>query len=216
MEKRQRQLLKEKLRTLQFELQAKEIVERSIGDVWPLLFQHLLEQGVAFNLVYLARVEAAIHPYVVQAVSTSPLAVFPFPVTAVAPGKPFIHDELYERFPPAYPLRYMPDLEGQAVTGRETSAQILRQAGDWLGITDQPVYFLYNRFYPVITMRFEDLLRHAEMLMDGTDLPEDCCIMPTDFSWLIFRSLEEEWRWGNAPAPGARGTDYLDQVPCCN
>lgn len=57
----------------------------------------------------------------------------------------------------------------------------------------EEVYFFYTRFPPVLRLPFSSvgLLKEDEIMT-----PEDLCIMPIDSSWLIFRSLENEWTWG--------------------
>jgi hypothetical protein len=96
-------------------------------------------------------------------------------------------------FPSSLLLRYMPALTTH-VAWETDSALMLSQAAKTLTIpSEEEVYFFYTRFTPVLRLPFSSigLLREEEIMN-----PEDLCIMALDGSWLIFRSLENEWTWG--------------------
>ncbi len=63
-----------------------------------------------------------------------------------------------------------------------------------LNLSNQPIYLFFVRMSPVIKMDLFDLA----LIASNDILPdhEDMAIMAIDGSWLIFKSLEQEWVFG--------------------
>ncbi|MDP3129310.1 MAG: hypothetical protein Q8M81_12505 [Sediminibacterium sp.] len=106
----------------------------------------------------------------------------------------YVHDGVTEHFPGHHPLRYEPKLPFTPGLSNASDPEILTAAFQQLGLTDGEVYFFCMRLSPVLLLRFSDLVLLAGKGL--LDLPEDICIAATDYSWLIFRSLEGEWQYG--------------------
>ena len=106
----------------------------------------------------------------------------------------YVHEGVMAAFRGTHPLRYQPNLASRATTANADDQKILTEAAQQLGITDDYVYLFFIRLSPVIQLPFTDL---AALTVKGLfEVPEDICIAPSDFSWLIFRSLEGEWQYG--------------------
>lgn len=108
-----------------------------------------------------------------------------------------VHTKLFARYPGTLPLRYLPNLTPYTPVKEANQQQILAELKTRLGLTHDPnVLIFYTRFTPVISTAYD-------RLTDGADedwmLPmEDLCVAAEDLSWLIFRSMEDEWRYGFA------------------
>ncbi|HEY1019360.1 MAG TPA: hypothetical protein VGE25_10195 [Sediminibacterium sp.] len=106
----------------------------------------------------------------------------------------YVHDGITEHFAGHHPLRYEPKLDFTPGVTEAPDTEILTAAFQQLALSDEQVYFFCMRLSPVLLLRFSDLVQLAGKGL--LDLPEDICIAATDYSWLIFRSLEGEWQYG--------------------
>lgn len=185
--------LEQKRRYLQKKIQVKEDVTRLI-EPWIEVYKKILQHGLDCRIEYLQCIdEEAMEPWI-DALRNGPLAGLNFNAEAVLrKGKKCIQQQLEENFPGIYPLRYMPELTYRINFPETTARVILQNAMKSLGVVDEPVYIFFNRFSPVIKMNIADV---PEITLHLTDLQEDLCIMAESGQWLIFRSLEDEWRWG--------------------
>lgn len=179
--------------TLQNQLKIKEQVSVYIVP-WLPSYRLILDHNVSAQIEYLNCVSSSVHDLWKDALKQEPLSSFEFSPEHIKKDMYlYIHEKLAEKFPGIYPLRYMPDLPYKINYHESSPEVILPKAMRSLGISNQPVYFFHNRFSPVLRMMSNDVVELSTLLME---IPEDTCILSTDFSWLIFRSLENEWRWG--------------------
>lgn len=193
MNDRQLENLSAKRSTLQNQLKIKEQVSVYLAP-WLPSYQYILEHNLSCQIEYLNCVSSSVYDFWKDALHQEPLAAFNFSPDHIRKDMYlYIHEKLAEKFPGIYPLRYMPDLPYKINYHESNPEVILPKAMRSLGISNQPVYFFYNRFSPVLRMMSNDVVELSALLME---IPEDTCILATDFSWLIFRSLENEWRWG--------------------
>ncbi|MEG0915866.1 MAG: hypothetical protein RSF68_02510 [Myroides sp.] len=102
-------------------------------------------------------------------------------------------ETLLNAFPSVNYLRYVPDLK---IMGRGTEISALIQPLlDSYEMERLSVYFCWLK-YPVILEM--DILEFAE-LVNGEILGfwhGDLVVFPTDFTWLLTYSVEDEWRFG--------------------
>ena len=109
-------------------------------------------------------------------------------------------DKLYDRYPSINHLRYVPSLPKFADYGAASSEKIrdgLQKAAASLGLSNQRVFLSHLRYAPVIEVSLFDILEHDHKglfnLWHG-----DAVIFPSDLSWLMAFTLEEEWYAGKA------------------
>jgi len=98
-------------------------------------------------------------------------------------------DQLFKLYPTANALRYVPSLP------KMDAGATLKDAVDFLGLDNQPVYVYYLRYAPVLQLQLYRLLSaNAGDLFNRQQ--GDVVIFPTDLSWLIAYALETEWYAG--------------------
>ena len=128
-----------------------------------------------------------------NAIDNPPLSAFSIPNNAIKVCDQSLHQKMMDMFPGYLPLRYMPCLPYH-IHQQQNIANVLPGAIKSLGINEnEEVYLFFTRYQPVLRLSLSDILKINE-----EDLPwsEDLCLMSKDMKWLIFRSLEDEWRWG--------------------
>lgn len=185
--------LQEKKYCLQRSLQVKEQISRRI-EPWIDTYHKILEHGLDCKVEYLHCIDEETMEHWIEALGSGPIAAFNFDIsTVLRKGRECIQQRLEEKFPGIYPLRYMPELAFRINFPESTPGVIVQKAMNSLGVMNEPVYIFFNRFSPVIKMNSSDV---PEIITHLTDLPEDLCILAESEQWLIFRSLEDEWRWG--------------------
>lgn len=164
---------------------------------WLPVFNAVCELKKRWSFEYFECVNASDLPFWETALQQVPAAV-DIPLSAIkTPAVYSIHNQMQELYPSSLSMRYMPALPFHEAFKRDT-AYMLARAADNLAITgNDEVYLFYTRFSPVLRLPFSSigLLKEEEIMT-----PEDLCIMPIDGSWLIFRSLENEWVWGHKNA----------------
>lgn len=128
-----------------------------------------------------------------NAIDNPPLSAYSIPADAIKVCDQSLHQKMMDVFPGYLPLRYMPCLPFH-IHQQQNLAKVLPGAMKSLGIIEnEDVYLLFTRYQPVLRLSLADILQ-----IDNDDFPwsEDLCIMSKKLEWLIFRSLEDEWRWG--------------------
>lgn len=128
-----------------------------------------------------------------NAVDNPPLSAFSIPADAIKVCDQSLHQKMMDVFPGYLPLRYMPCLPFH-IHQQKNLTKVLPGAMKSLGINEnEEVCLFFTRYQPVLRLSIADILQ-----INNEDLPwsEDLCIMSKDMKWLIFRSLEDEWRWG--------------------
>ena len=156
------------------------------------IFNAVRELDITWSFEYFDCVTKEDIPYWEVAIKQL-LADSQIPITgSKTPDVYYVHTKLEELYTSQLSLRYNPTLDNHVAYERDT-ALMLERAATTLNISkNEEVYFFYARFTPVLRLPFETiaLLKEQDIMM-----PEDLCIMPIDYNWLIFRSLENEWTW---------------------
>lgn len=183
-------LLQQKRVQLQLEM---NIQERISG--WLPVYNAIRQLNKPWSFEYVDCVTEGLIPFWEKALQKPLLANLGIPASAIkTPANYPVHNKMKALYPSRLSLRYMPALSHTVIYEADTGS-VLSRAASSLHITgEEEVYFFYTRFTPVIRLPFSSivLIRDQEIMT-----PEDICIMPADFSWLIFRSLEYEWVWGS-------------------
>jgi hypothetical protein len=99
-------------------------------------------------------------------------------------------EELELNFPSQRELRYSPSHSPQLY--EENAALALETAIEGLKIAEQPVLLFYNVYTPVLQINLTIARKEADQIFEPHN---DVTLLALDNSWLIFRSLEDEWYW---------------------
>lgn len=152
--------------------------------------------GVEWELAYLDVVTEDHYQFWIEKLVQEPWSKFSFPNSAIVKGENYgVHEMFYLRYPSILPLRYLPSLKIIPV-GVSDSTTILNGIFNDNGLTNQAVFLFYISMSPVIKMNLFDLYSIASQEI----LPEheDVVIMAIDGSWVIYKSLEQEWLFGKS------------------
>lgn len=98
-----------------------------------------------------------------------------------------VHRQLEEKYPTINPIRYLPD--GNSFIS-EDILPVLKNCLDDLQVTDKSCMILYPIYSPVLEIKITDLLSVYDQIFEPMT---DVCLIALDYSWIIFRSLEDEW-----------------------
>jgi hypothetical protein len=161
---------------------------------WIEIANVIKEAGVNWNLEYLEVVNQNQYDFWIEQLKRDPWANFSFPDTVIHKGDHYwVHELFYSNYPSSLPLRYLPKLE-KWLTNSSDKGATLKEIMAKLNLSNQPIYLFFVRMSPVIKMDLFDLASIAtnDIIPDH----EDTAIMALDGSWLIFKSLEQEWVFG--------------------
>ncbi len=187
--------LNEKKLSLKRKLQVDSEIRQHISDLLPVFF-YLDKADVPYTVEYLHCVEPESLEFWEKALKSTLFLNSPFgPQHLKVSSSLYIHEALEQNFPSVYPLRYMPPSGIKCRTEDQPAAEIIQKAGISLQLSGSELYFFYLRYAPVIKIHFQDLVEHVNELYS---LPEDICILTTDYKKIIFRSLEDEWSWSSS------------------
>ena len=159
----------------------------------------LQQLAIPYQPVYLVRAADGEKPYWQQVLSGEPWPTLGLHEGHLLEGDTYpVQAQTVARFGSTHPLRYVPGLPVKAAYEEDT-ALMVRKAVEELGMTHaEPLYFFLPRFPLVLQMNVETAVQWATDLFD-TPLQEDIVLVAPDYRWMIFRSLENEWRYGRAP-----------------
>ncbi len=194
MQEEKKRNLSQKKEELQIRLQVRESC-RLLEQNWLTAYASLQQQGVSFSIRYLACAgeaeKEAWHTELRNAPWRS-MNIHDESIlrTDVSP----VHEQLFSLYPGVLPLRYLPDLQTYVPDTTASHRQILAELKTRLSLEDPVVLLFFTRFTPVIRLRYNDLLATTDN--EWMLSLEDVCISAEDLSWLIFCSMEDEWRYG--------------------
>lgn len=200
MQPEKRRELEERRRQLQQQRDAESYVNTYVHPYLEVL-EYLTEQAVPYKLVQLMYLNQDWHNHVTGILQTTPYNKYSFPVLPPTEMEDLQGelDQLFDCYPSTNPLRYVPSLAKWADYGAVSSdidRRGLEEAAASLGLSDQRVYLYYLRYSPILELSLTDVLKH-----DHEDLFNwqygDAVIFPTDRSWLMAFTLEEEWYAGS-------------------
>ncbi len=161
---------------------------------WIEIANVIKEAGVNWNLEYLEVVNQNQYDFWIEQLKRDPWANFSFPDTVIHKGDHYwVHELFYSNYPSSLPLRYLPKLE-KWLTNSSDNGATLKEIMAKLNLSNQPIFLFFVRMSPIVKMELFDLASIAtnDIIPDH----EDTAIMALDGSWLIFKSLEQEWVFG--------------------
>jgi hypothetical protein len=102
-----------------------------------------------------------------------------------------VHQKMEEYFPSRQQLRYVPG--NASVTFGSDPIKMVQDAVKELQISKEELCFVcYPIFTPVISMSAAEMMEQCSVLFEPQ---ESVAILSKDYTWIIFKSLEDEWTW---------------------
>ena len=191
MNKNQQATLAEKRKRLHLKLEAQTAIFERIQFHWLGYFKTIKLLGIFYSIDYLCTANREELPHYSAAIEKLNM-----PDLSTAPIKPTgegIWQKVFDKYPSTSAFKYVMDLPLLGAYNTDVSA-MLQKAADVLMIKEGQVFFLSSDCSPVLELKWNELLKH------GSDIFDDSCISlvftDEDFSWIIFRSIENEWRCG--------------------
>ncbi len=197
MDADQKQSLAAKKYQIQLRIKVDEFIERHFLH-WLEIYEAILSTNVNHELVQLANVEKEEISFWEKRMFTAPFEKFHFDLQKLnTDAERNIITKLYTSFPSTNPLRFMPtDIVPLLVSDK--AAEIIAYFTQQLNVNlEAEVYLMYLYYTPVLKLKLRDIITYAEQLYDFP--MEDIVITAINFDWLIFRSMEEEWRFCRRP-----------------
>lgn len=161
---------------------------------WFEIANSIKNAGFDWSLAYLEVVNQNQCDFWIEQLKQEPWVGFSFPDDVIHnEDRYWVHEMLYSNYPSILPLRYLPNLE-KWPTNISDNGATLKEIIAKLNLSSQPIYLFFVRMSPVIKMDLFDLASIAsnDIMPDH----EDTTIMAIDGSWVIFKSLEQEWVFG--------------------
>jgi hypothetical protein len=199
MQPEKRRELEERRRQLQQRREAESYMETYVHPYLEVL-GYLNQQAVPYKLGQLMYLNEDWYGHVTKMIQATPYNKYSFPVLSPSEMKELqgALDQLFDCYPSTNPLRYVPSLRKFAdysVGSPRDDRKGLEETASALKLSDQRVYLYYLRYSPILELSLMDILKH-----DNEDLFNwhhgDAVIFPTDRSWLMAFTLEEEWYGG--------------------
>lgn len=174
---------------LQMQLQARRHIQSGIQFHWLNYFNTIKQLGMQYSIESLCHVTAAEQPFYIEAIKA--LNHPELNADMITTSGEDILDKVLKDHPSTSAFKYVMDLPLLA-TWNTNVGDMLVKAQELLQFDDGPVYFLSDDCSPILQLQWNELTGHADEIFD------DSCISliftDKDYSWIIFRSIENEWR----------------------
>ena len=191
MTESQKVLLVLKRRQLQLKLQATVQVKMGIVFHWLDYFHTIQQLGIFYQIDYLCYGTEEEKPYLQKAIlALREPFLLPKMVTNNRDGT---RESILDLYPSVSDFKYIMDLPLLHENNTDVEA-MLGKASQLLNCKSEKVYFFSPDASPVIQLNWQDLLTNGNKIFnDGIH-----SLVFTDLSnkWVIFRSIEHEWRAG--------------------
>lgn len=193
MDDKQKTLLETKKHEVKLRLRVDDFIKNHLIN-WLKIYQIILTNGIEHELVQLANVKEEEIPFWEKAMVNEPFSKLNFnleKLNTVDEKNLFI--KLYNTFPSAYPLRFMPSEDMPTTISASATENLINYAAALAIETNDDVYLMYLYYSPVLKLKLKDIIAYSEQLFDFP--MEDIVITSLDFHKTIFRSMEDEWRF---------------------
>ena len=180
-----------KRRQLHLKLEAQAVIYNSILFHWLGYFQTIKRLGLFHKIEYLCTATLEALPYYTAALAgVNGLHQSAGQVLTNDEGR---REQILAAYPSASPFKYVMNLPLLDECNQDVAA-MLKKAQLSLQINNGPIYFFSPECSPVLQLKWDEILQH------GNEIFDDSCIslvfISEDHSWIIFRSIENEWRCG--------------------
>lgn len=191
MKENQKTTLELKRKHVQLKLQARQFIYRGVEFYWLDYFNTIKKLGLQFEIEYLCTVTQEEESYYKEAVEkiNNP-DLNPTFVKVISES---LHDKMFSTFPSISAFKYVMNLP-MLHCCESDSKKMLLAAQEILQIKDEEIYFLSTDCSPLLKLRWSELIMYSnEIFNDGL-----MSFVFTDINntWIIFKSIENEWRCG--------------------
>lgn len=194
MDNQQKILLEQKKKQLQLQIAVQKEISMRISG-WLSIYNEILENKVEHSLHEIEARDPETLVYWQKALSEAPLSVYHLDSKLLNFNKEtWVQTALYHNFPSQNPLRFVPPLDEQYLS--DDVRGLLETALKERVLTDDAEFYLcYLYYYPVIKIKLNEALKHANLLFDQPI--EDVALLTTDKNWLFFKSMEDQYYFGS-------------------
>lgn len=197
MDENEKQRLAAKKNQIQLRIRVNEFIDSHLLP-WLEMYEIVVENNIDHQLVQLSNITNEEISFWEKRMATEPFGKFNLDLQKLnIDDEKNIVSKLYATFPSTYPLRYMPS-DTVPVLAYENAGKIIAHFALQLEVDlEEEVLLFYLYYAPVLKLKLKDIIAHADLLYDFPT--EDILIASPNFDWLIFRSMEEEWRFCRRP-----------------
>lgn len=190
MDENQKNSLAAKKHQIQLRIKVDEFIETRLKH-WLEIYEIILANHIEHELIQLANIEEEEISFWEKRMAIEPFAKFRFNLDKLTEKN--IFSKLYSIFPSTYPLRFMPSDIGPSLVS-DKAEEIIVDFGQRLKVDlEEEVYLMYLYYAPVLKLKLRDIIANAEELYNFP--MDDILIASPSFDWIIFRSMEDEWRF---------------------
>ncbi len=155
---------------------------------WLRIYDEIVHAGIQPDVKYLAAAFDHDPELVLQAVEEQLNASQNHLLEKIIQEKSLpVHGKLDDYYPTVNPIRYL--LDGKSFISEDVLPPLKKCIED-LQITETGCMVLYPVYTPVMELEFSDILTAYDQIFEPMT---DVCLIALDYSWIIFRSLEDEW-----------------------
>ncbi|MGV3547114.1 MAG: hypothetical protein ACO1N4_08635 [Pedobacter sp.] len=193
MDANQKNILEAKKHQIQLRIKVDEFIDRHLLN-WLEIYETILTCNIDHELVQLADVAEEEIVFWETALSKAPFNTYNLdPKKLNTDEEKSISGLLYDIYPSTYPLRFMPSDTAPLLVSDKPDL-IIKDFAEKLSIDlEEDVYLTYLYYSPVLKVKLNDIIASAEQLYNFP--MEDILIAAPNFDWIIFRSMEDEWRF---------------------
>lgn len=187
----QKSALALKRKHLQMQLQATEYINSGIRFHWLDYYNNIKALKMQCDIEWLCAATREEQPYCAKAIET--LNHPDLKPEMVMVTEESLLDKICRDFPSTSHFKYVMELPLLSDYGSNTKEALLL-AQVQLKIENSPIFFLSTDCCPLLQLNWDELLEHCNQIFNNrftslifTDL---------NYNWIIFRSIEFEWRCG--------------------
>ncbi len=183
--------LAKKRKHLQMRLKAKAYIHSGIKYHWLDYYNNIKTLDLQCNIEWLCSSTTEEQPYFADEIVT--LNHPDLKPDMVKVTEESLLDKICNDFPSTSHFKYVMDLPLLNENSNNTKATLLIAAKK-LNIKDGAVYFLSTDCCPLLQLQWSELVEHSNKLFNHS--PISLIFTDVNYSWIIFRSIENEWRCG--------------------
>ena len=191
MNPEQKSALEQKRKHLQMQLQAREYIKNGIQFHWLDYYNTIKALHLQCTIEWLCAATPEEQPYFAAAINA--LQHPDLKPEMVLITEESLLDKICNDFPTTSHFKYVMDLPLLKEYERNTIEALL-MAQAQLQIKEGPVYFLSTDCCPLLMLNWAELLEHGNEIFDHAFT--SLIFTDLNYKWIIFRSIENEWRCG--------------------
>ena len=187
----QKSSLEQKRKHLLKQLQATEYINRGIRFHWLDYYDSIKSVHMQCNIEWLCAATSEEQPYFAAAIKS--LNQFDLKPEMVVVTDESLLDKICKDFPSTSHFKYVMDLP-LLIEYEGNTKEALLLAQERLKIKDSLIYFLSTDCCPLLKLDWRELVEHSNEIFN--DSHTSLIFTDLNYNWIIFRSIENEWRCG--------------------